>query len=62
MTLTDAVEGRSAMRVVHPRCCGLAVHKKGMTACVLITHKDGTVERQLRLFGTMTGQLQALSD
>ena len=50
------------MRVVHPRCCGLAVHKKGMTACVLITHKDGTVERQLRLFGTMTGQLQALSD
>jgi hypothetical protein len=50
------------MQVVYPRCCGLDVHKKGVTACVLITREDGTVERQLRAFGTMTGQLQALSE
>jgi transposase len=50
------------MQVVYPRCCGIDVHKKGVTVCVLISHADGTVERQIRSFGTMTGQLQALSD
>jgi transposase len=50
------------MQVVYPRCCGIDVHKKGVTVCVLISHENGTVERQLRSFGTMTGQLQALSE
>jgi transposase len=50
------------MQVVYPRCCGIDVHKKGVTVCVLISDEDGTVERQLRSFGTMTGQLQALSE
>ena len=50
------------MQVVYRRCCGLEVHKKTVVACVLITREDGTVERQLRTFGTMTGDLLALSD
>ena len=50
------------MQVVYRRCCGLDVHKKTVVACVLITREDGTVERQLRTFGTMTGDLLALSD
>jgi transposase len=49
------------MQVIHPRCCGLDVHKKTVVPCVLITHQDGSVERALRTFGTMTGQLEALS-
>ena len=49
------------MQVVHPRCCGLDVHKKTVVACVLITREDGTVERALRTLETMTGQLEGLS-
>lgn len=50
------------MLVVHPRCCGLDVHKKSVVACVVITHEDGSVERALRSFGTMTVDLMALCD
>jgi transposase len=50
------------MQVVHARCCGLDVHKKTVVACVLLTADDGTVQRFLRRFGTMTGELLALSD
>ena len=50
------------MDVVDARCCGLDVHKKSVVACVLITADDGTVDRQLRTFGTMTPDLLALAD
>jgi hypothetical protein len=50
------------MRVVHARCCGLDVHKRTVVACVLLTAEDGSVRRFVRTFGTMTGELLALSD
>lgn len=50
------------MQVVHPRCCGLDVHKKSVVACVLFTEPDGSVRRQVRTFGTMTSDLLALDD
>ncbi len=50
------------MRVVHTRCCGLDVHKRTVVACVLLTEEDGSVRRFVRTFGTMTGELLALSD
>jgi hypothetical protein len=50
------------MRVVYERCCGLAVHKRTVVACILVTHTDGSVERDVRTFGTMTADLLALSD
>ena len=50
------------MHVVFERCCGLDVHKKTVVACVLLTHPDGTVQRQVRTFATMTADLLALSD
>jgi transposase len=50
------------MQVVHPRCCGLDVHKRSVVACVLLTQADGTVRRQVRTFGTMTADLLALAD
>ena len=50
------------MQVVHERCCGLDVHKKTVVACVLRTRADGTLERLVRTFGTMTADLLALSD
>jgi transposase len=50
------------MEVVHQRCCGLDVHKKTVVACVLRTTDDGTIERCIRTFSTMTANLLALSD
>jgi transposase len=50
------------MEVVHPRCCGIDVHKKSVTACVLVTESDGTVHKQVRTFPTMLADLLALSD
>src|SRR2546423_9186857 len=58
-----AARGREAlMQVVYPRCCGLDVHKRSVVACVLLTREDGTVERAVRTFGTMTAELLALDD
>jgi transposase len=50
------------MQVVHERCAGLDVHNKTVVACVLITSPDGTVQREVRTFATMTADLFALSD
>jgi transposase len=40
------------MEVVHPRCCGLDVHKKTVVACVILPDKKET-----RTFFTMTNDL-----
>jgi transposase len=50
------------VQIVHQRCCGLDVHKKSVVACVLITNPDGSVQRRVRTFGTMTADLLALDD
>ncbi len=50
------------MHVVHARACGLDVHKKTLVACVLLTAEDGTVQRLVRTFSTMTTDLLAFAD
>jgi transposase len=50
------------MEVVHVRCAGLDVHKKRILACVRTADKSGPVERQVKTFGTTTGDLMVLSD
>ncbi|HUY99854.1 MAG TPA: IS110 family transposase [Thermomicrobiaceae bacterium] len=50
------------MQVLHARCCGLDVHKRTVSACVVVTRADGTVERRVRTFGTMTADLLGLRD
>lgn len=49
------------MQVIYARCAGLDVHKKSVVACVLWTREDGSVQEQVRTFGTMTADLAALS-
>jgi transposase len=44
------------MRVVYERCCGLDVHKRQVTACVLTP--EG---KAIRSFGTVTRELRALA-
>jgi transposase len=48
------------MEIVYPRCCGMDVHKKSISACIMI-REPGRVEKLERRFGTYTGQLEDLA-
>ncbi len=50
------------MEVVYARCCGLDIHKKLAVACLIVPGPDGTPQKTIRSFGTMTGELVALAD
>ncbi len=50
------------MQVVYPRCAGLDVHKKTVSACVSVCETPGDKQRQTRVFGTFTSDLLALAD
>jgi transposase len=53
------------MDVVFPRCAGLDVHKKSITACRIVPDPTGQEAEgiaELRVFGTMTLELLALAD
>jgi transposase len=45
---------------VLPIGCGLDVHKDFVTACLLTTGASGQVDKEARVFRTVTGQLQEL--
>jgi transposase len=49
------------LSVVLPCCCGIDVHKKTLTACLLKTGASGEALQQSRVFRTVTGQLQELA-
>jgi hypothetical protein len=49
------------MQVVYQRCAGLDVHKQTVVVCLLITQGNGSVQEQVRTFGTMTADLATLS-
>jgi hypothetical protein len=50
------------MEVVYPCCCGLDVHKKSITACVLWAGAKGKSRKEKRSFGTFTHDLLRLAD
>jgi transposase len=51
------------MEVVHRRCAGLDIHKRSISACVLIVVPEGErPEIQKRTFGTFTLELGELKD
>ncbi len=47
------------MDVVHPRCCGLDVHKDEVVACVLASAAGGRPRKEVRSFATVTADLLA---
>ena len=47
--------------VVLSVCCGIDVHKKTLTACLLQTGASGEAVSETRTFRTITGQLQELA-
>jgi transposase len=48
------------MEVLHPRCCGLDVHKDTVVACLRLV-SDGKVTTEVRTFQTTTADLLRLS-
>ena len=50
------------MEVVHERCCGLDIHKKLIVACSIVPGGDGQPRRQVRSFGSMSDDLEKLSN
>lgn len=49
------------MEVLHPRCCGLDVHKQTVVACLRLVI-DGKAIKETRTFATTTAGLLALSE
>ena len=50
------------MDVLIERCCGLDIHKRRITACVLTPGERGKPRREVRSFETTVAQLLALGD
>ena len=50
------------MEVVYSCCCGLDVHKKSITACVLWAGAKGKSRKEKRGFGTFAHDLLRLAD
>lgn len=50
------------IRIVHPICCGLDVHKKSVSACVILLDNKGEEQYQIREFGTFTDDLRRLRE
>ncbi|HTX77701.1 MAG TPA: IS110 family transposase [Terracidiphilus sp.] len=50
------------MQVLYTRCAGLDVHKKTVSACILLADGAGPRRSQVRTFGTFTRDLLALAD
>jgi transposase len=54
--------GEAIMETIYPCCAGLDVHKMTVVACVRRVEPTGRAREWVRTFGTMTGELLALSD
>jgi transposase len=50
------------VRIVHPVCCGLDVHKKKISACLVTVDSSGDEKHETREFGTFTNDLFELGD
>lgn len=49
------------MEVVYARCCGIDVHKQTVVACVIVPDANGQVQKEVRTFATMSGDLTAMA-
>src|SRR5262245_36783283 len=50
------------MRIHHTICCGIDVHKKSVTACLMWGPADREPQVEIRRFGTMTSELKTLGE
>lgn len=47
------------MEVLHPRCCGIDVHKESLVACLRV-QDDRRTRREVQSFGTATAEILRL--
>ncbi len=50
------------MDILYSCCCGLDIHKRNVTACLIVEDLKGRSRKEVRTFGTMTDELLALAD
>ena len=50
------------MELLYPCCCGLDVHRDTVVACLIRPSTEGQRTKEIRTFGTTTGELLALVD
>jgi transposase len=50
------------MQILVERGCGLDVHQATVVACLLMVFKNGTMQKQMRTFGTTTRELISLRE
>ena len=50
------------MEVLFDRCCGIDVHKKTLTACIMIGRDGKLTKKDIRTYSTMTEDLEAFRD
>ena len=50
------------MDVLYPRCCGIDIHKKSITVCVLIREPGRQEQKHIREFGTTTAAILSCGD
>jgi transposase len=48
------------IRIVHPICCGLDIHKESVSACVIFPDSQGREQYEIKEFGTFTDELMRL--
>ena len=51
----------STVSVVHQICCGLDVHKKSVSVCILSSDQSGAEQSEVTEFGTFTDELTIVS-
>jgi transposase len=49
------------IEVLHSHCAGIDVHKKFVSVCRLLTNGKGAVQKEIRCFGTVTREIEALA-
>jgi len=52
-----AKDNSTFVSIVHPVCCGLDVHKKKISACLITLDMFGTEQFELKEFNTFTKDL-----
>ena len=50
------------IRIVHPICCGLDIHKESVSACVIFPDDQGEEQYDVKVFGTFTDDLMRPRD
>jgi transposase len=50
------------MEVQHARCCGIDIHKRSITACVLIRESGRREQKYIREFATTTSEILNCAD